>query len=127
MTTDDDESTGAAGSEPRAPQPSGALSTDVAFDVLAHGRRRHVLRCLQTYGDRMALADLADEVAVREHGEPITDVPAETVKQVYLSLYHRHVPKLEDAGVVTYSQQRDAVALTERASELAPYLELTDE
>lgn len=127
MTTDDDGSPEADWSGSQPPEATDDLPTDTAFDVLAHHRRRYALQYLRSYGSRMSLADLADEIAVREHEVPIKDIPAETVKRIYLSLYHRHIPKLEDAGVVTYSQQRDAVALTEQASELMPHLEVADD
>lgn len=68
----------------------------------------------------MALADLADEVAARENGTPITQTSAEEVKRIYISLYHTHVPKLEAADVVRYSQDQDMVALEAE-------FELTDE
>lgn len=124
MTTDDDGS--ATPTDPWAAEPTDGLSTDTAFELLAHHRRRRLLRCLREYDTPITLADLADEVAIREHDASLADIPAETVKRVYLSLYHRHVPKLEDAGIVTYSQQRDAVAVTDRAAELLPYLDVAD-
>ncbi len=72
----------------------------------------------------MALADLADEVAVRENDSRITDIPADEVKRTYLSLYHSHIPKLADARVVQYDQERDTVSLSECADELEQYQEL---
>lgn len=95
---------------------------DAIFDVLSNRRRRHVLRCLDEYDDPMALADLADEVAVREHGTALTEISAEEVKRIYVSLYHSHVPRLEDAGVVEYNQDRDLVALTSKGTGLDEYV-----
>lgn len=74
-------------------------------------RRRYVVSCLRSHVNPMALADVADEVAIRENGVPITDIPAEAVKRVYFSLYHTHVPALEDAGIVDYTQEGDLVEL----------------
>lgn len=71
----------------------------------------------------MPLADLADEVAVREADAPLPEVPAEDVRDVYMMLYHNHVPRLENHGLVRYDQDRDMVALTERANELEPFFE----
>lgn len=90
---------------------SHAATLDATFDVLSNRRRREALRCLAAHDEPMALADLADEVAVAERGGPITDIPAEAVKRVYVSLYHTHVPNLENAGFVRYDQERDLVAL----------------
>lgn len=100
-----------------------ALSLDALFDALADRRRRYVLHCLRESRTPMALADLADEVATREQEAPISEVPAEEVKRVYVSLYHAHVPKLADASIVEYSQQRDLVALSENSERIEPLLE----
>ena len=99
---------------------------DTVFEILAHHRRRYALECLREYENPLPLADLADEVAVREHDAPLPEVPSETVKRVYLSLYHTHIPKLAAAEYVEYSQERDAVTLTEH-SERAERLRATIE
>jgi hypothetical protein len=72
----------------------------------------------------MALADLADELAVREHGATIDGIPADTVTEIYLSLYHCHVPLLVEANVVEYDQEHDLVGIT--ADGEAAYVWLTD-
>ena len=99
---------------------------DVIYDVLSERRRRHVLRCLQEYDESMTLADVADEVAVRELGKRITDISAETVMEIYLSLYHSHVPKLTAAGLVEYDQERDLVT-TRNLEPVEPYLDMLEE
>ena len=99
---------------------------DVIYDVLSERRRRHVLRCLQEYDESMTLADVADEVAVRELGKRITDISAETVMEIYLSLYHSHVPKLTAAGIVEYDQERDLVT-TRNLEPVEPYLDMLEE
>ncbi|RDI73017.1 hypothetical protein DWB78_04965 [Halopelagius longus] len=83
------------------------------FDVLTDQRRRFAIRCLIEYDTPMTLADLADEVAVREEERPLSEIPAEDVMQVYLSLYHAHIPKLVDVGVADYSQEQDLVYFEE--------------
>lgn len=92
--------------------------TDELFDVLSDSRRRFVLTCLQEYAGALALRDVADELAVREHGASIKDIPAAEVESIRRSLYHVHVPKMADAGVVKFSKERNAVALAEGSEEL---------
>jgi len=87
-----------------------SLDESTLHDLLSSERRRHVLDCLAEHGS-MALPDLADEVAAREHDAHLPQVPEEAVLTTYLSLYHSHVPKLTDAAVVSYNQDRDVVAL----------------
>lgn len=103
-----------------------SLPVDALLDLLAHSRRRTLLTCLQTYDDPLPLPDLADEVAVAERDATLDAIPAETVKRVYMSLYHRHVPKLEDYDVVWYEQERDMVGLADRAVAVLPYLETVE-
>jgi hypothetical protein len=43
--------------------------------------------------------------------------------QTYNDLYHCHVPKLADAGVVSYCQSEDVVSLGKNAAQLRPYME----
>jgi hypothetical protein len=99
---------------------------DEIFESLTHPRRRYAIRCLEDYGKSMALADLADEIAAWENDAPLTEVSAEEVKQIYLSLYHKHVPKLDSAGVVRYEQERDMVQLTDDTAQLEPFEKLLE-
>ncbi|WP_207591731.1 DUF7344 domain-containing protein [Halomontanus rarus] len=97
---------------------------DAIFEMFAHHRRRYALRGLRMHDNPMALADLADEVAIRENEAPITEISPEAVKRIYLSLYHTHIPKLEDAGFVQYDQDRDSVVLSGRVEQVEQYQEL---
>lgn len=96
-------------------------SLDIIFEILADQRRRYAFHCLKSYEAPLALADLAEEVAIRENDSPITEIPAEDVKRTYMSLYHTHIPKLEDANIVHYDQNTDSVALAEDSEQLEPY------
>lgn len=103
------------------------IDPETVHDLLATERRRHALRCLTDHGS-LALPDLADEVARREHDAPLPEIPEDAVLRIYLSLYHTHVPKLAEAGVVRYSQDRDVVALAEQADAVERFgsLDATD-
>ena len=87
--------------------------------ALADARRRRTAGILRDHGT-LTLADLADEVAARQHGVRLPEVSADAVRDVYLGLYHRDVPRLEAADVVSYDQERDVVTwLDTEASSLA--------
>lgn len=88
-----------------------AESLSAAFDVLAERRRRVALSVLREYDDDLTLADLAEEVARCEATETdrLADISPETVTEVYVSLYHDHVPRLVDADLLEYEQERDLV------------------
>lgn len=95
------------------------------FDGLDHEYRRYGLYCLSKH-DTMALADLADEVAIWIHESPLHRISPEDVVDIYLSLYHSHVPALEDRGLVTYHQEQDMVAITDRGASIVSAVGLTD-
>ena len=67
--------------------------------ALQHPRRRHALDCIRTH-QSVALADLAELVLERETGTDASDHDAERVSRVYFSLYHTHLPVLQDAALV---------------------------
>jgi DNA-binding transcriptional ArsR family regulator len=87
------------------------VALDALLDLLASFRRREALLTLLAHDD-LSLPDLADEVAVAEHDRSLPRIDPDDVLRVYLSLYHTHVPKLVDAGLVEYDQADDYVSLT---------------
>lgn len=91
----------------REPSPE---TVDEAFSILASHRRRLLLEVMATYGEELTLPDAAEEVAVRETGRQVTALSAETVADIYISLYHDHLPRLVDAGLLRYDQERDLVS-----------------
>jgi len=97
---------------------------DSRFDVLSHARRRFVLVCLATYDDPLTLPDVADELAVFEYDARLPEISAEHVAAIRTDLYHVHVPRMADAGLVEYSQERELVALADAAEELVSHLDL---
>lgn len=92
-------------------------------DLLADRRRRYALRVLSARGGALALSDLATEVAAREYGTRSVDASSNVVERVHASLYHDHVPRLADAGVVSHDQDRDTVAPSGGAAELGRHLD----
>lgn len=88
-----------------------AADVDTVLETLADERRRHVLRCLCDGNAPITFADLADEVAARdrEHETGVEAISGEERERIHLSLYHVHVPKLVDAGLVTCEQDRNRV------------------
>jgi hypothetical protein len=93
-----------------ADRPDPAAKTLDDFSLLADQRRRLLLSVMRSYGEEVTLPDAAEEVAARETGHTVRNISAERVKEVYLSLYHDHLPRLVDAGLLEYDQERDLVA-----------------
>lgn len=95
---------------------------DTALKMCCNEHRRIVLAVLMRERRALTLNDLAKEVVRHNHHTPITDIPSEDVIQIYLSLYHQHVPKLSDAEIVEYDREDKLVELTERFDRFQPYL-----
>ena len=85
---------------------------DEALRVLADYRRRLTVAVVRDHDEPISLPDVADEVAVREHGRPLPELSGETVAEVYISIYHDHLPRLIELGLLSYDQERDLVLPT---------------
>lgn len=105
---------------------SGDRSIDDVYPALATRRRRYLLYCLHVYANPVTLADAAERITRWERDDPADEL-LDARLQVYMSLYHDHVPELADAGLVAYSQEEDMVELTDRATRIREALERTAE
>lgn len=100
-------------------------SLDLVFGLLADRRRRFVLACLADRTGSTSRRELARAIAVRENESPIDEVPDEVVENVAVSLAHKHLPKLAEAGVVEYDQVRGLVRPAETADGVGQVLSET--
>ncbi|WP_225335691.1 DUF7344 domain-containing protein [Halomicrobium urmianum] len=96
---------------PEAADESERERIDRLYDVLDHDCRRFVLRSLLDHRT-LALADLAELIAERDHDVAFPDVPEAAVLRTYASLHHNHLPKLDEAGLVTYDEEAELVSLS---------------
>lgn len=98
------------------------VATSAAYELLARGRRRRVLDHLRDADDAIHLAELAEAVAaVEADGDPADD----HVARVETSLYHAHLPKLDDAGVVQFSTNPGRVSLGDDADAVFRFIDET--
>ena len=102
-----------------------AKSTDRFHELLLDRRCRYALSCLQAHDGPLTLADLAEEVAVRETGLPLTEISATDVKEIYMSLYYTQIPRLEGEGLVRYDQETDTVARRAEREQLVEIVKAT--
>lgn len=81
------------------------------FALLADSRRRYLLYRLRKESS-CRLARLARDIASYETAT-LGTVPPDSVRDVYLDLYHTHLPKLDAAGIVDYSESLGEVILVQ--------------
>lgn len=99
--------------ETTAPFATDLSLDDAPVDVLTDRRRRRVLACLRERDAPMALADLARDVAARASNASPADVSVDRARRVRIDLYHVHLPKLADAGLVAFDADERTVRPTE--------------
>ena len=95
------------------------LSPTAIFGLLTDERRRYALHYLSTTVGAVSLDDLAEQIALWE-GTPTTN----RYERILTDLYHRHLPRLTDAGVVRYDPERETVELLDAADRVSPFLKL---
>lgn len=85
---------------------------DRLFDALGQRRRRYALYYLQEYGTA-DLDALATQVAAWETDKSSEEISNEEFKRVLISLYHSHIPKLTEAGIVEYDKRNGSIKFLE--------------
>lgn len=100
-----------------------AESVDGVGELVFDRRCRYAIHCLRAYQNPLTLADLAEQVAVRERGVPLTEIAATDVKEIYMSLYYTQIPVLESENLVRYDQETDTVALHVEREQLSEFVE----
>lgn len=88
-------------------------SKDELFQILSNSRRRYIIFYLSEAGESLPLKELATKIAAAESGTPESDITAEERQRVYISLYQTHLPKLEEADIVSYDDEERTVELTD--------------
>lgn len=93
---------------------------DATLDLLKNHRRRYVLYYLRDQEGTVMLEELADQVATWESDDGLLDE-----ERVRADLHHSQLPRLDDAGVVTYDPDSGYVTLEDAdGTPLTEYLDL---
>jgi hypothetical protein len=100
------------------------LEPDRVFETLDHPRRRYVCSLLRE-DDEWSLSALARNVAALETDQPENEVSDAHRDRVHVSLYHSHVPKLADCGVVSFDADGKRLSAAEHADRALAVLEAT--
>lgn len=95
---------------------------DELFHLLQNERRRRALDYLRGKEGSVRMRDIVDHVAAAEHDTTPEALRSDERKRVHIALYQSHLPKLDQAGVLEYNQDRGIVTRTERAAELDRFL-----
>lgn len=104
--------------------PESAIDQDTLFEALAHERRRYLLYTLME-DESWSLLELARKLAAWEEDVSEADADETVVERTYASLYHAHVPKLADLGIIEFDRETETITKGENAEQVLHVLELT--
>jgi hypothetical protein len=88
--------------------PPAELELDQIFDSLAHVRRRYLLYTLLDDGEE-SLWERASKIAAWEEDVAENSLSEEAIEQVYLMLYHAHVPKLVGYEIIEFDAEDESI------------------
>ncbi|MBX0325634.1 hypothetical protein EGH21_21675 [Halomicroarcula sp. F13] len=94
-----------------------SLTVDEIHDLLSSRYRRYTLYSLSVFTPPVTLARVADYVTEWEFGVAVDDFPDKRL-EVYMALYHDHLPHLVNAGAINYDQETDTLEPGSKAAEL---------
>ena len=103
------------------------LPLDVTFEVLKNRRRRLVLEYLRDTEETVTIGELAEHIAAIENDISVKQLNAQQRKRVYVGLYQCHLPKMDDAGVVDFDQNRGRIEPGQNVAGLYDYLDVGEE
>ena len=98
------------------------VERDEIYTLLSNRRRRNVIHSLLDDGPESNIGELATLLAAWENGCSADEVTSKQRKRVYTALRQTHLPKLAEAGVLEYDEDRGSVELTPAGTELRKYL-----
>lgn len=94
------------------------------FDVLQNKRRRFVLQYLRRHGGPVELGTLASQVAAWEYETTLAEISKKQRKRVYTTLQQTHLPKMNEAGFLSYDPEDGVIDTTPQTEDLTVYLEI---
>ncbi len=101
-----------------------SLTQDQQFQLLGNDRRRRVIaHLLATNTDPLHTEELADTIATIEAAEQGDSPTSSHRERVTISLAHTHLPKLDQAGVITYTPTQELISPTPKLETLHDHVE----
>lgn len=97
--------------------------SEIDVSALVTKRRRRTIEVLQRSATPLSAAELATRIGDSEYENPT----AEEVEKIHLTLYHNHLPRLDDADIVKYDVNEEAVSQGRHFEAAVCFLEKLDE
>jgi len=108
-------------------EPATEVSEDDLFEVLSNQCRRFAVHLLKREeADRIAIGDMAEQIAAWENGIDTADITGNERKRVYTALQQSHLPKMDDAGVVNFNKDRGVIEPTPALQNIDLYMDVVE-
>ena len=99
-----------------------ALELQPVYEALAHPRRRYLVYTLSE-DTEWTLDELAMKLASWETDTTESNIASLTQQEMYVSIYHAHIPKLVDLDVIEFDEDSETVTPDENAPQVLSMLE----
>ncbi len=98
------------------------LSKTDAYAAMANSRRRLVVELLLERPDQWELRPLAEAIVARGSQQSGEEISKSKEYRTLQALAHWHIPKLVEAGVVTYDDDDEIIIPNDTIGELEPLI-----
>lgn len=105
------------------PESSSPPKRSDIFEILANQRRRFVLHYLKQNDSPVDLDKLAEQVAAWETDNN-GSVKYHERKRVYTALQQEHLPRMDNAGVISFDKNRGTIEASQDLDAYSVYLEV---
>lgn len=102
------------------------ISGDEMYKMLANRRRRYAIHYLKEQGGSVPLGLLAEQIGAWEQDSHPDELSSAERKTVYTALQQRHLPKMDDAGIVNFDKRAGVVEPTESLENIDIYAEIVE-
>lgn len=94
--------------------------------MFANRRRRYALHYLRQVDGEVDFGEMAEQVAAWERGKARQDVSSDERKYAYSALQQRHLPKMDDLGLVEFDKRAGSVEPTPVLDDVDVYAEVVE-
>ena len=92
------------------------------LELCQEQHRRIILAVLATEKRPLTVNELTKAIVKHNHHTPVIELSEDESRQIRTSLYHMHIPKLEELSLIEYDQERQLVESTSQFDQLQPQL-----
>ncbi|MEF8771704.1 DUF7344 domain-containing protein [Halodesulfurarchaeum sp.] len=82
---------------------------DELFQVLSNRRRRYAVHAIKQESGPAQIGDVAERVASWEYDVERAELSYDERKRIYTALQQSHLPKMDDAGIVSFDKERGVI------------------